>query len=491
MAKDTSLMVLKPDKAVRVLDEQYPDLDRAMKTLSAKLDLYTDIWNYYDGDQPLMYTAKRLRDIFEGLDLASFVENWCAVIVDAANDRINLQGITVQEEGADAKLQQIWELESVALEADDAHEAALVIGESYIIAWQDEEEAQPTVVYNDPRTVHLFYEPSNPKKKWYGAKWYVDVEDRLRVTLYYTDRLEYYASERKADSVTSVKHMKPFSPLGEVDEDDNPLHVYPHDLEEVPIFHFRLERRKVKGSLVNAIPMQNAINKLITDMMVSAEFGAFPQRWVITDAEVSNLKNAPDELWWIPAGDGVMQGAQVGQFNATDLSNFIRAVDHLASATAIITRTPKHYLFQQGGDPSGESLIAMEAPLNKRCADYIMRFEPVWRELGTFLLKLLGSKVDVTKVMVDFEDPATIQPKTQAEVLKMRKDAGIPLKTLLRDEGKDNAYLDQMDQDKKEEQDQARDSLGVALARSIREANQPEVGQNGSDDGSTNRQGSD
>ena len=45
------------------------------------------------------------------------------------------------------------------------------------------------------------------------------------------------------------------------------------------------------------IPLQNAINKLVTDLMVAAEYGAFMQRWIISNADTSSLKNAPNEIW--------------------------------------------------------------------------------------------------------------------------------------------------------------------------------------------------
>ena len=204
MTDVTKLKVLHGEVITENLDQERPDLDRALKTLSAKLELYEDIWNYYDGDQPLMYTAKRLRDIFAKLDMATFVENWCAVIIDAANDRINLRGVSLTEKALNDQLQVVWEELGIAIEADDAHEAALVIGESYIIVWKDEgEDGGVDIFYNDPRLVHLFYDAANPKKKWYGAKWWVDGEDHLRITLYYDDHLEYFRSEKDTKTVTS------------------------------------------------------------------------------------------------------------------------------------------------------------------------------------------------------------------------------------------------------------------------------------------------
>jgi len=455
------------------LDPERPDLDRAYKALAGKLPDYNDIWEYYDGDQPLMYTAKRMLDLFESLDMATFVENWCAVVIDAANDRIRLSGITIEGQDSDA-LSDIWEELDMGLEASDAHEAALVIGESYLLVWP-EEEKQLDAYYNDPRLVHLFYDPSNPRKKWYGAKWWVDSDSFTRMTLYYPDKLEYYRTNKAGKDVASSKAFEPFSPDG-----TKGGMVAENPYGEVPVFHFRTERRKVKGDLVNVIPLQNAINKLVTDMMVAAEYGAFRQRWIVSNADTSSLKNAPNEIWEVPAGDGVGQQTSLGQFDATDLGNYIKSIDHLASACAIISRTPKHFLFQQGGDPSGEALIAMEAPLNKRCSDHIEKFAPVWKEIAQFMLKVLGKEeIARNDISVNYLKPETIQPKTEAEVRNLGKQAGIPLITLLREEGKDDAWLEQMGKDKEEETKANQQSLGAALLNSIRKSNEPEEGPPG------------
>lgn len=472
----TALAKLLGSAATEKLSTKYPDLDRAYKVLNAKLSDYNNLWDYYDGDQPLMYTAKRMRDLFYKLDMATFVENWCAVVIDAANDRINLSSVSVKDAQGNSKIEEIWSAKEVALEASDVHEAAQVIGEAYIIIWPDQNE-KVDIYYNDPRLVHLFYDSANPRKKSYGAKWWVDNTNHIRITLYYPDRLEYYRSTKQAKNVASVKAFQPYSP----DESEGGETIA-NTFEEVPIFHFRLERRKIKGDLINAIPLQNGINKLITDMMVAAEYGAFSQRYVVSHADTAALKNAPNQIWEIPAGDGVGENTQVGQFEATPLENYIKAIDHLASSAAIITRTPKHYLFQQGGDPSGESLIAMEAPLNKRCNDHINKFIPVWKEVVQFILKVLGSEVEKEDIEIHFDKPETIQPKTEAEIRTAGRQAGIPLKTLLRDEGKSEAWIAQMEKDKQEEKKENASNLGVALLAAMRSSNEPGEGEETEDE---------
>lgn len=463
---------------IEELDLVYPDLQKAYTVLAGKLGFYNTLWDYYDGDQPLMYTAKRMQDMFDKLELSKFVENWCAVVVDSANDKINLSSILVKDATANNLLTETWEELEAGLEASDCHEAALVIGESYLIIWPDpDNDKKAEMYYNDPRLVHVFYEPSNPRKKKYGAKWYVDSTNHIRITLYYPGELQYFRSRKTADNVDSYKDFQPYNPR---EEEGGDTAANPYG--EVPIFHFRLERRKVKGDLTNAIPGQNAINKLVTDMMVAAEYGAFKQRWIISNADTSALENAPNIIWEMAAGDGSGQQTQVGEFTATELKNYIEAIDHCATSLAIISRTPKHYLMQQGGDPSGEALIASEAPLNKRCKDHIDKFIPVWKDAVRFMLKVMGTTVLKKDIEIVFDKPESILPKTEAEVRTHGKTAGIPLKTLLRDEGKSKAWMDQMEKDKKEEDAANESNMGAMFAKAIRDANNPGEAQIDQDD---------
>jgi len=454
-----------------------PDLKLAFEALRDKNAPYKKMWDYYDGDHPLMYTASRLDEIFKGLD-AVFTQNWCAVVVDSVNDRINLKGITFADTGAQTAWDALWNEHELAAESDDAHLAAQVVGESFIIAWKNatedvaegevaaDEELQ--VFYNDPRLCHVQYDPENPHRKAWAAKWWDDALGYKRITLYYADHLEYYRSTSKASTLESINAFKPL-----VGADGQDASMADNPFGEIPVFHFRPQRRKVISDQKNAIPIQNGVNKLLVDMMVAAEFGAFKQRWVISNATISGkLKNAPKIIWELPAGDGQGQQTQVGEFSATDLENYLKAIDNLAGSLSSITRTPKHYFVTQGGDPSGEALITMEAPLVKKAQDRIDRFTPVWKSLAAFIMKLNGSEVAESAITPVFDDPRTVQPVTQAEVRKTSKDAGIPLRTLLRREGWTKQQLADMDKDANEERQAQQTTLAAALLEAKRQAAQ-------------------
>ena len=449
------------------------DLERAVAALKGKLLRYTDLWAYYGGDQPVVYTNKRLEEIFRDLD-ARFVENWCAVVVDSALERLQLTGLTVEDAGAQAALDTVWAANNLGLEADDAHLGALVCGESYLIAWPAP-EGGVDIHYNDARMCHLFYDSENPRRKTFAAKWWLDESDGMRrLTLYYPDRLEYYQARQDASGELRASAFEMIQ-----EPATNPYGA-------VPVFHLRTRRRPT-SEIANVVPLQNGINKLLIDMMVAAEFGAFKQRYVISQADVSGqLKNAPNEIWSLPAGDGVSQQTSAGEFTATELSNYFDAIDKLALAVATISRTPKHLLFGAGGVPSGEALIAMEAPLNKKCKAHIGRLSVVWQELASFVLAIGGMGVPAQEISAVFEEPATVQPFTQAQTRQMDVAAGIPLVTCLRREGWTQAELEQLEEDRAA-QGQQEANLGNALLAAFDRGTQLGAGQVQPPGGATTR----
>lgn len=448
------------------------DLTKAFAAIQAKQENYSALWDYYSGMQPLRYSTERLREIFHDIS-AHFSQNWCSVVVDSVLDRLVLSDIQVTGDDAmTARLSELWSELELGLDADDIHQGTLVAGEGVVIAWKEPPDDEIQSFYNDARNVHIEYDPSNPRQMLWAAKRWIDEAERYRMVLYYPDRLEYYVSTEKATQISAGTGLQPADPPSA-----------PNPFKQIPVFHFRRERRDIRSEFDNAIPIQDAINKLFADMMVAAEFGAFKQRYVISQSDPGNLKNAPNMNWWLPSGDGAGQATSVGEFSAAELSIYLEAMDKLSASIAIITRTPKHYFFAQGGDPSGEALNAMEAPLVKKTKRYIARFIPAWKSLASFLLALDGHNVPPENIEPIYEPPETIQPRLTAEIDKFNVDArkvsidsGIPLVTVLRDEGWSEEKVAALLADKAEEQ--ARSTAGLAQALLAQQRNFDQGGGN-------------
>lgn len=424
------------------------DLKLAVETLQRKTLEYTPLFDYYVGNQPLRYAADRLKDIFESRQ-TSFTQNWCAVVVNAVIDRLELMQWAVGDDEATSQaLNELWRTTGIEADMEATHRAVAVTGEGYVLAWSGESGAE--AYYHDPRICHVWYEAENPRRKRLGAKWWRDDAGAWRLNLYYPDRILHYVG---GDS--DLAQSSSFMLEG---EERNPYGA-------VPLFHFYRDRHLLLSELDNVIPLQDAINKLLGDMMIAAEFGAFRQRWIVTNADTSKLRNAPNEIWELPAAGPGEQPTAAGEFATTDLQNYLGAIDKLAASIGIITSTPRHYFYGQGGDPSGEALIAMEAPLIRKVERYQARLGDSWSDVASFLLALTGAAVDPLDITPLWEPAATVQPRTQAEIRQMSVAAGMPLTTVLRDEGWTVADLEQMDADKEAEAGAQQAQLAGAMMR--------------------------
>lgn len=436
------------------------DLALAISTLAGKQEEHTKFLDYYSGDHPLVYNAHKLRDIFKDLN-ARFTENWCGVVVDSVLDRLVLNGFTVANSVAlTDRLRTLFMQTELDLDADDTHLAALVTGEAFIIVWR-EDDGEIQAFYNDPRQCHVFYEAANPHVARMACKWWQGDDGHRYVTLYYADRLEYYKSRKptKAEEHTKASHYDL------IDGDGNPTDT-PTDnpFGRICVFQFRRERRAIRSELASIIEPQDSVNKLVSDMMVAAEFAAFRQRYVISQADIrGKLPAGAGEIWGIPAGDGEGEGTKVGEFSATDLDNYIKAIDQRVNTVAAISRTPKHFFFSQGGDPSGDALVTMEAPINKKAMRYIARFSATWRKVAQFLLELDGVSVAETDIEPNYAAPETIQPMVASQIRQTNVNAGIPLITQLKWEGWAEEEIVEMEKDADRATARQQAGIGAAL----------------------------
>jgi len=438
------------------------DPEHAYDALTEKRARYDLLYAYYEGNQPLVYSTERLSDIFRKIE-ARWVQNWVSVVVDAALERLTFKGFEVDETAggtpeASKRLMTLAAGTDLEIEAYDAHKDALITGEGFLLAWPDEENGFDLYA-NDPRMVHMFYEPDRPKVPEFAAKWWA-AEGATLLNLYYLDRIEHWVGPKNPRSGRS------FLPLedGGLDERGEPIPSEP--VEEnpygtIPVFHFRMSRRGPGGEIGRLTSPQDGVNKLLADMMVTSEFGSFPQRWAITEQDTSKLKIGPGQLWSFTPGDEGVQPTQVGSFDSADPRNYTEPLNMLATHIAIISRTPKHYFYGQGGDPSGEALIAMEAPLTKKCQHYSELFGQVWRELGAFLLDASGISVPPGTISAVWDTMDTQQPLNTTTALVNYIKAGLPLATALRELGWGPDEIAQMEDDKAAEP--ATPTLGSAM----------------------------
>lgn len=438
------------------------DLERAFNTIRAKRPDLDRLFLYANGPQPLKYSTARLADAFQNIT-THFSINWMSLVIDATLDRIQLSGFDVTGESkaknkpvtVDAnkkaineKLDVLFDKLHLDIEADKAHGAALTTSQAYIIAWKDG-DGVIEAYFNDPRLCAVFYDPEHPRVKTYAAKWFNRSDQSQEITLYYEDRIEHWGSQKATSSIDKASAFTLES------EEPNTYGV-------IPVFELRSP-----GEIFKVLSLQDAVNKLFSDMLISSEYASAPQRYVISNADPGSLKNSPNEIWWLPTGDGQSQATSAGQFPASTLRNFWDSIDPIANAIAIITRTPKHYLMTTGANVSGEALLAMESPLIRKAEKRQREFSAQWQDIAAFLAQLDGATIEPSDINVLWERAESLQPKTEAEVLQIGVNTGIPLITLLKDAGWSSEDIDAMKEDQ-EQMKKAQDTVAQAVLNELR-----------------------
>lgn len=431
-------------------------LQRHLNDFRKKVPLYGNLWNYYDGDQPLVYSADRLREVFPNIN-ADFTENWAGVVVDALLDRLILLGFEIvgDVDATDEMLRQ-FNLMRLDLLSQQVHLGMLVCGESFLVVtpqdsvpledrtqWKGEEPALYAFPH-DPRSCSVLYSNRNPAVMVSALKWWVDEEDGyIRAEMYTVDSITYLKSTKKAESIQEIEKIAQLVVLG---QEVNNLGI-------IPVLHFRRDLRRTLSELKNVIPLQDAINKLATDLLIAAEFAAFKQKWIISNADLDTLRTSPGEIWDLPAGDGFGGETKVGEFTETNLMNYIGPLERKIASLATISRTPPHYFGGFKLEISGEALKVLEGPLIRKAERIQASVRDIWRRIAQIVLAFSqGSTPPLEDIDVTFGSAQATQPLYEATVLKTNREAGVPLVTQLRTQGWSQKAIDQLAADQRAEQ---------------------------------------
>jgi hypothetical protein len=165
----------------------------------------------------------------------------------------------------------------------------------------------------------------------------------------------------------------------------------------VPIYNRPSLLTGGQSDLDPAIPLQDAINKTLADMLIASEFGAFPQR-VLTGIEVPKdpttgepikgfeLQAAMSRVWTFGSNE-----VKATEFSPADLGNYVEPIQMMIHHLAAQTRTPPHYLLGDMINASGDALQAAEAGLVAKVRDKQVDFSDSWEEVIRLAFSLKGN----------------------------------------------------------------------------------------------------
>jgi hypothetical protein len=437
---------------------------------------YTESRNYYDGNHRLAFATESFRQAFGSL-FSAFAENMCPAVVDAVGDRLELTGFesttktttttTVPspipdvparsrveiEDDLGQRAWDLWEDLSMDVKSKEVHRESLTMGDGYVIVWPDD-DMNVQVWSQDAENMAVEYDENHEGRVLRAAKlWQID-DGRYRLNIYLPDRIRKLVTttvKRVRPSINDAKAFTQFEP-----DVANPYGV-------VPVFHFpnRNVARPGTSELRDVVPLQDGLNKSVADMLVTMEYAAFKQRYVIgLEVELDPQTGLPMEGALASAGVDRMLAipdieAKVGQFDATDLGQFLKVQEKFWASAARVSGTPLHYFYIVEGDfPSGEAMKSAEARFVKKITDRQKDFGKVWREVMRFCLYVEGDLND-SQFQKPVEDGgvkltcvwAPAEPRSQTEIADTavkKKAVGVSPSQILKELGYDDETIDRM-----------------------------------------------
>jgi hypothetical protein len=390
--------------------------------------------DYYDGKHRLAFATAKFRQTFGAL-FTALSSNWCPNVVDAAVDRLAIWGFRFgEDEAADREAWDIWQANNLDSESIVAHTEAGKLGAAYImVAPAPNGSDYPLITVEHPAQVVVEHASGNVRQRLAALKKWRGEDGYDYAILYLPERIYKFRSKEKKRAGQSTKTRdwiaRPDDPGG-----PNPLGVVPI----IPLFN----KRKLLGGgvsdLITAIPLQDAINKELADMLVASEFAAFPQRVAMgievpTDPSTGlptaavQLEASIARFWAFEDKD-----AKIGEFSAADLNNYVTAITMLLQHLSAQTRTPPHYLLGQMVNISGDALAAAETGLTKRVERKQVDYSDAWEEALRLAFKLMSDAERATDLSAEtIWKPAAMRSESQIwDAASKMREVGLPYEAI-------------------------------------------------------------
>lgn len=305
---------------------------------------------YYEGTQRLTHIGLAVPPELRKFET---VANWCRTVVDSVSDRMRMKAFYLPgEDRASEALRESWDYNNLDSESIAHHQEMLILGRGFVSVGANEEDPEfPLIQVENPRELA------------------VDIDHRHRRL---RAAVRVMPSENDAPGTPSnavlylpdsTMRLKRDQGRWVVEDRDD------HGLGRVPLVMF-LNRRRVGqwtgvSEMVDAIPLVDAAARSLTNLQLAGETHSVPQKYVLgmSKGDFVDAEGNPIPAWeayfnaiWANQN----KDAKVGQFAASDLSNFHNTVDHYASKLAGLYGLPARYVGITSVNPAAEGAIRAE-----------------------------------------------------------------------------------------------------------------------------------
>lgn len=405
---------------------------------------------YYDGAHNLAFAGEKFLEAFGGL-FHAFADNWCGVVVNAPEERMEVQGFRVNKSTtADAGAKKLWEANELDLQSGMGHLDGLISGAFYVTCWQGDDDETPEITVDSSTMTVVECHPKIRKRRTAALRAYVDDDGFEHAELFFPEAVYLFRSKAKRTAggvVDPGRSQWVIEDQLDVRKDLDTAGKMANPLGVVPVVEFlnmprlTISRRAgwaAHSELSSVMPLQDAVNKLVADMLVASEFAAFPQRHLTgyepddkigTDGKPTgetlppNFKSGPGKLWWLEE-----ENAKFGQFDAADLSSSVTSIELVVQHIASISATPPHYLRPSADRLSGESIKSAESGLVAKVRRKTRGWGAGWEEVMRLAGQIAGISelAGAQQMETIWRDPETRTESQHVDAVSKKKELDVP-----------------------------------------------------------------
>jgi hypothetical protein len=406
-------------------------LDRLWSELQERRKYVELMRQYYCGDHPLPLVTEKARTAFQRL-LRQARSNYVGLIVDATAERMQIDGFRLGDaETGDDEVWRIWQANNLDADSDLIITEAVKTGRAFVlVAPNPIDPSTPVVTAEDATQAIVAYRPGSRRERAAGLKaWTDDWTGLLMATLYLPGGLYKFQAEKPKPGLQGTIRWAPRETRSEPWPAPNPLGTVP--LVEIPNRPDLLG--EAHSEIEDVLDIQDRINKTLIDRMMAQEFSAFRQRWATgyelpedDDGQpIEPFKAAVDRLW--VAED---PNVRFGEFGATDLGPYLKAVDADVQHMAARTRTPAQYLLGQLSNVNGETLKATESGLVSKVRQRQRPIGEGKEEAVRLYLKAAGDSRDLSRIETIWHNPEFRTEGELVDALLKMSTLGVPHEAL-------------------------------------------------------------
>lgn len=397
---------------------------------------------YYEGDHLLNFMTKQWREAF-GSQFAQSVDNWCPLVVDSSAERLKVLGFRFGDsQDADREAREVWDANNLSAASDLLHTEAIKLCEAY---WLVEPRGQgeiPRVTCEHPSQFLVVCEPGNIRNRLAAFKKWQGEDGFLYANVYLPDAVYKWRSEKKSTANVRVD----WRPRERV---VNPMGVVPAVAAPNNPTMLGGGRSDLDGGVIR---IQNAVNKLLADLLIGSEYIAYPQRVLLgvtppVDPDTgqpmspSKLQNKMGRLLVFSN-----EAAKTAEFKAGDLDNFAKSMDVLITHLMAQAKIPPHYVAGDINRVSGDTLKAAETGLVSKVRKKMEPFGDAHEEMMRLAFRAMGdrARAEESQVEVIWRNPESRSQAELADALSKLKTIGVPDEMLWEEFGFTPQQIDRM-----------------------------------------------